>query len=157
VGARAGGLAARSKGARARREAGPAFPVIEGKLAAPPQRSELIRRHDLVERLLASKASPVVAVIAPAGYGKTTLLSQWAEEGGRPVVWLSADERDNDPSVLLTYLAVGLDRIQPIRPKIFRELGSPSPRSCRPSFLAWWASWRATADRCCWSWTISIS
>jgi LuxR family maltose regulon positive regulatory protein len=67
-----------------------------------------------------------VTVTAPAGYGKTTLLSQWAEADGRPVVWLSLDERDNDPSVLLTYVAVGLDRIRPIDPKIFRELASPS-------------------------------
>jgi LuxR family maltose regulon positive regulatory protein len=67
----------------------------------------------------------VVAVTAPAGYGKTTLLSQWAEAEDRPVVWLTLDERDNDPTVLLTYLAVGVDRIQPIDPKVLRALGSP--------------------------------
>ena len=44
---------------------------------------------------------PVVAVVAPAGYGKSTLLAQWSESDPRHFAWLSIDERDNDPSVLL--------------------------------------------------------
>jgi LuxR family transcriptional regulator, maltose regulon positive regulatory protein len=65
-------------------------------------------------------------VTAPPGYGKTTLLSQWAKADRRPVVWLSVDKHDNDPSALLTYLAAGLDRIRPIDPRVFRELASPT-------------------------------
>jgi LuxR family maltose regulon positive regulatory protein len=71
--------------------------------------------------------SPVVAITAPAGYGKTMLLSQWVEGDGRPVVWLSVDGRDNDPPVFLTYMAVGLSRIRPVDPGVFRELASPNP------------------------------
>ncbi len=67
----------------------------------------------------------MLAVVAPAGYGKTTLLAQWAECKQPRVAWLSVDARDNDPNVLLTYLAVVFDRVEPIEPKVFRSLASP--------------------------------
>ena len=67
----------------------------------------------------------MLAVVAPAGYGKTTLLAQWAERKQPRVVWLSADARDNDPTVLLTYLAVIFDRVERIEPRVFRSLSSP--------------------------------
>jgi LuxR family maltose regulon positive regulatory protein len=78
-----------------------------------------------VERLLASAAVPVVGVVAQAGYGKTTLLAQWAQRTAHRVGWLSVDQRDNDPAVLLTYLAVALDRIEPIDPRVVRGLAAP--------------------------------
>src|SRR5215218_9551626 len=68
---------------------------------------------------------PVVCVVAPAGYGKTTLLAQWAEREPRPVAWVAVDQRDNDPAVLLTYVAVALDRVEPIDPRIVRGLAGP--------------------------------
>jgi LuxR family transcriptional regulator, maltose regulon positive regulatory protein len=71
-------------------------------------------------------APPVVAVVAPAGYGKTTLLAQWAEHRNHRVGWVSVDDRDNDPAVLLTYVAVAIDRIEPIDPAVFRALASPA-------------------------------
>jgi LuxR family maltose regulon positive regulatory protein len=54
-------------------------------------------------------------VVAPPGYGKTTLLSQWAEGAGA-FAWVSVDDADNDPKVLLTYIAEALDAIEPIEP-----------------------------------------
>jgi LuxR family maltose regulon positive regulatory protein len=83
-----------------------------------------VARTPLVDRLLAN-AAPVVCVVAPAGYGKTTLLAQWAQHKGPRVGWVSVDQRDNDPAVLLTYLAVALDRIEPIDPSVFRALAGP--------------------------------
>jgi LuxR family maltose regulon positive regulatory protein len=74
--------------------------------------------------LEASAATPVVAICAPAGYGKTILAAEWAEQDSRPFVWLSIDRHDNDPAVLLTYLAMGLDRAEPIDPGVFRALAS---------------------------------
>jgi LuxR family transcriptional regulator, maltose regulon positive regulatory protein len=68
---------------------------------------------------------PLVCVVAPAGYGKTTLLTQWGRSKGDRVGWVSLDARDNDPVVLLTYLAVALDRIEPVEPGVFRALASP--------------------------------
>src|SRR5205823_5235960 len=62
---------------------------------------------------------------APAGYGKTTLLAQWAAKDARPFAWLSLDERDNDPLVLLRHLTAALDRIDPIEPGILEALARP--------------------------------
>jgi LuxR family maltose regulon positive regulatory protein len=64
----------------------------------------------------------VISVVAPAGYGKTTLLAQWAESCRQRVAWVSADHRDNDLAVLLTYLATALDRVEPITPRVLRTL-----------------------------------
>jgi LuxR family transcriptional regulator, maltose regulon positive regulatory protein len=65
-----------------------------------------------------------VAMSAPAGYGKTVLAAEWAKQDPRPFVWLSLDRHDNDPVVLLTYLAVGLDRVEPIDPTVLGVLAS---------------------------------
>jgi LuxR family maltose regulon positive regulatory protein len=99
--------------------------LVESKLHPPPARPGIVPRALLVERLLASDTVPVVGVGAPAGYGKTTLLAQWAEREPRPVAWVAVDQRDNDPAVLLTYLTVALDRIEPIDPRIVRGLAGP--------------------------------
>jgi LuxR family transcriptional regulator, maltose regulon positive regulatory protein len=85
----------------------------------------MVARTGLVERLLAPDAVPVVCVVAPAGYGKTTLLVQWAQHTAHQVGWVSVDQRDNDPAVLLTYIAVALDRVEPIDPRIVRGLAGP--------------------------------
>jgi LuxR family transcriptional regulator, maltose regulon positive regulatory protein len=77
---------------------GPSFELVESKFHPPSARPGIVPRTVLVERLLASQAAPFVCVVAPAGYGKTTLLAQWAERTGRPVAWVSVDRRDNDPA-----------------------------------------------------------
>ena len=64
-------------------------------------------------------------MVAPAGYGKTTLLSQWAERNGQAFAWVSVDEADNDPKVLLSYVAAALDRVQPVGERVFEALASP--------------------------------
>lgn len=66
-------------------------------------------------------------VSAGAGYGKTTLLAQWAARDRRPFAWISVDGQDNDPVVLLTYAAAALQRLIPIDPRVFDALGSPGP------------------------------
>ena len=81
-------------------------------------------RAALVRRLLASDA-PIVAVVAPAGYGKTTLLGQWMEAGQPRQAWVSLDARDNDPGTLLSYLATALDRLEPMEPTVLRSLTAP--------------------------------
>ena len=68
---------------------------------------------------------PIVSVVAPAGYGKTTLLSQWAESNGQAFAWVSVDEADNDPKVLLSYIAEALDAVEPIGERVFDALASP--------------------------------
>jgi LuxR family maltose regulon positive regulatory protein len=66
-----------------------------------------------------------VSVVAPPGYGKTTVLSQWAERNGQSFAWVSVDERDNDPKVLLTYVAEALNAVEPIDERVFDVLASP--------------------------------
>jgi LuxR family maltose regulon positive regulatory protein len=73
---------------------------------------------------LATAQAPVITVTAPPGYGKTALLAQWAERLGPRVAWLSCDDADNDPVVLLSALAIALDRIGPVDPAIFPALAS---------------------------------
>jgi LuxR family maltose regulon positive regulatory protein len=99
--------------------------LVESKLHPPPARPGIVPRALLVERLLASAGVPVVCVVAPAGYGKTILLAQWAQRTARRVGWVSVDPRDNDPAVLLTYIAVALDRVEAIDPRIVRGLAGP--------------------------------
>jgi LuxR family transcriptional regulator, maltose regulon positive regulatory protein len=101
------------------------FPLREAKLSHPPSRPGTVSRAALVEPLRRLEAPPVVSVTAPAGFGKTTLLVQWVERDQRPVVWISVDDRDNDPTVLLTYFAVALDRIQPLNRPVLYLLARP--------------------------------
>ena len=65
-----------------------------------------------------------MAVLAGPGYGKTTLIAQWADADERPFAWVSLDERDNDAVVFLTYIAAALDRVEPIPPVVFEGLSS---------------------------------
>jgi LuxR family transcriptional regulator, maltose regulon positive regulatory protein len=99
------------------------FAVSESKFHPPTVRPGIVVRTALVERLAAARV-PVVTVTAPPGYGKSTLMAQWAERIGSRVSWLSCDEDDNDPVVLLSALAVALDRIGPVDPAIFSALAS---------------------------------
>ena len=103
----------------------PAFDLIAAKLLRPLVRPGTIRRTLLIERLARDDARPVVSVVAPAGYGKTTLLAQWAERNGQAFAWVSIDEADNDPKVLLTYVAEALDAVEPISERVFDALASP--------------------------------
>jgi LuxR family maltose regulon positive regulatory protein len=93
---------------------------FEAKLHPPAARAAFVRRTELVNRLEAARDVPIVSVVAPPGYGKTTLLAQWAERRGPRVAWLSIDERDNDPEILLAYAAAALDRVEPIDAELMR-------------------------------------
>jgi LuxR family maltose regulon positive regulatory protein len=89
-------------------------PCTRTKLSPHLQARPLVCRVDLLKLLEASGHATVIAVLAPPGYGKTTLLAQWADRDPRPFAWLAIDHHDNDPAVLLRNLAVSLDRIQPL-------------------------------------------
>jgi LuxR family transcriptional regulator, maltose regulon positive regulatory protein len=117
----------------------PSFELQESKLHPPWPGRETVPRTALLERLLAAPATRLLCVAAPPGYGKTTLLAQWAERKGGRVPWVSLDRRDNDPVVLLSYLAVALDRVQPIDPAVLRTLSTPGaapPASLVQRFVA---------------------
>ena len=99
------------------------FELPESKFHPPAARPGIVARTALVDRLAAAQA-PVITVIAPPGYGKTMLMAQWAERIGPRVAWVSCDDGDNDPVVLLSALALALDRIEPVDPAIFWALAS---------------------------------
>ncbi len=103
-----------------------AFEILQSKLAVPFLHSGLVQRTGLVNRLRRASDARVVSVIAPAGYGKTTLLAQWAGRDDRPFAWVSLERRDNDPVALLTYVAAALDGIHPVDPGVFRAAASAS-------------------------------
>jgi LuxR family maltose regulon positive regulatory protein len=115
----------RQRDGRAQGAGGSAFDLVASKLQHPLIRPGTVLRSSLVERLARSGAYPVVSVVAPAGYGKTTLLSQWAERSGLAFAWVSVDEADNDPKVLLSYVAAALDAVEPIDERVFDALASP--------------------------------
>ena len=83
-------------------------PLLTTKLYIPPVRPELVPRPRLIERLNAGLDRKLTLVSAPAGYGKTTLISAWLRGAGVPSAWLSLDEGDNDPVRFFTYLIASL-------------------------------------------------
>ena len=83
------------------------------KLFIPPPRLNLVLRPRLLERLneCLSSGCKLTLISAPAGFGKTTLVSEWVASCGQPVAWLSLDEGDNNPTSFLTYLVAALQTI----------------------------------------------
>jgi LuxR family maltose regulon positive regulatory protein len=77
--------------------------LLSTKLYIPPVRPELVPRPRLVERLNAGLDGKLTLISAPAGFGKTTLLGEWAAGCRRPIAWVSLDEGDNDPARFLAY------------------------------------------------------
>jgi len=103
----------------------PPFDLIKGKLLRPLVRPGTIVRPGLVQRLARDNSRPIVSVVAPAGYGKTTLLAQWPERSGQAIAWVSVDEGDNDPKVFLAYVAEALNAVEPVSKRVFDALASP--------------------------------
>jgi LuxR family transcriptional regulator, maltose regulon positive regulatory protein len=115
----------RQRAGRSDRAGGPVSDLLRSKLRRPLMRPGTVPRSLLIERLARGDPRPVVSVVAPPGYGKTTLLSQWAERNGQAFAWVSVEEPDNDPKVLLTYVAEALDAVEPIDGRVFDALASP--------------------------------
>src|SRR5260221_13400386 len=81
------------------------------KLYPPGLRPTGVSRPRLLERLNEGLHRNLTLISAPAGFGKTTLVSEWVEGIERPAAWLSLDEGDNDPARFLTYLVAALQTI----------------------------------------------
>ncbi|MGD8791307.1 MAG: tetratricopeptide repeat protein [Anaerolineae bacterium] len=88
-------------------------PLLTTKLHVPPQRPDLVGRPHLLQRLDEGLHRKLTLISAPAGFGKTTLVVEWAAACGRPVAWLSLDEGDNDPVHFLSYLVAALQTVAP--------------------------------------------
>ncbi|HEY2600252.1 MAG TPA: LuxR C-terminal-related transcriptional regulator [Thermoleophilaceae bacterium] len=80
-----------------------------------------------MRRLLAARAAPLVLLAAPAGYGKTTLLHEWAEEDGRPFAWVDLDGADSGPGRLLRTVVRAARDAAPFDIDHFAALEAPTP------------------------------
>jgi LuxR family maltose regulon positive regulatory protein len=106
---------------------------LAAKLTPPPAREGTVPRERLATRL--ASPAPLTLVVAPAGFGKTTLLAelaqgsaQAAEPSTPPLAWLTLDERDNDPARFWGYVAAALDRLAPgVGDHARSMLQSPTP------------------------------
>lgn len=88
--------------------------LLPGKTQIPPQLRRLLPRTQLLAALERDiPAAKLTLISAPAGYGKSALLSQWAHTSRYPVAWLSLGEDDNDPDRLFRYLLAAWQTIQP--------------------------------------------
>jgi len=87
--------------------------LLDSKFYYPPHRLDFVSRPQILESLDAGLSRKLTLVSAPAGFGKTTLVSEWVRDCGHPIAWLSLDKNDNDPSRFLIYLIAALQRIYP--------------------------------------------
>lgn len=110
------------------------FPGISTKLTVPAVRAGLIPRPALMQRLERFVEYRLLLVSAPAGYGKTTLLSQWTHHSAWPVAWVSLDATDNDPIRFWSYVAMALEKIEPeIANHLIPLISKPRPE--QPEYL----------------------
>ena len=87
--------------------------LLATKLHVPRPQPGFVRRQRLLQALGEGLARGRVLVCAPAGFGKTALLADWARGGGRLVAWLSLDSGDSDPARFWRYAVAALDRVRP--------------------------------------------
>jgi len=85
--------------------------VLTTKLYIPRPRPKVVTRPRLIERLNEGLHHKLTLISAPAGFGKTTLISEWVADCEQPVAWLSLDEADSDPTRFLSYFIVVLQTI----------------------------------------------
>jgi LuxR family transcriptional regulator, maltose regulon positive regulatory protein len=115
------------------------IPILATKLYIPPPRPKVVLRTHLIERLNEGLPSghKLTLISAPAGFGKTTLISEWVAGCQRPVAWLSLDEGDSDPTRFLAYLVAALQTIAPnIGASMLGVLQSPQPPPTEASLTA---------------------
>ncbi len=102
--------------------------ILITKLYIPPPRPNVVPRPRLIQRLIEGLHRKLSLISAPAGFGKTTLLTEWVAGCQRPAAWLSLDDGDNDPARFLTYLVAALQTVAPtIGAGVQGVLQSPQP------------------------------
>jgi LuxR family transcriptional regulator, maltose regulon positive regulatory protein len=101
--------------------------LLATKLHIPRPRPGFVLRPRLLERLQQGMEQQVVLVCTPAGFGKTSLLADWARRGRRPVAWLSLDEGDNDPARFWRHVVAALEGGRPgVAGRVAPLLGPPT-------------------------------
>ena len=105
-------------------------PLLATKLYIPLPRSGIVTRPRLIEKVNVGLARKLTLISASAGFGKTTLVSEWIAACERPAAWFSLDKGDSDPTRFLTYLVAALQTLAPsIGEGALGMLQSPQPSS----------------------------
>ncbi len=100
------------------------------KLHIPPSGNNIVHRSELFEQLNSGLSRKLILVSAPAGFGKTTIISDWINQHKIPTVWFSLDNGDNDPAVFLSYVISGIQSIHnDFGQSALRLLNSPNSPS----------------------------
>ena len=81
------------------------------KLHIPPAGQNIVHRQELYEKLNIGLTRKLILISAPAGFGKTTIISDWINQHKIPAVWFSLDNGDNDPTDFLSYIISGIQGI----------------------------------------------
>src|SRR5512139_3827683 len=87
--------------------------LLRTKLSIPPARTNRVERLRLTERVKAGMKRTLTLIVAPAGFGKTTLISEWARTASMPVAWLSLERADRAPDRFLSYLIHAIQQVSP--------------------------------------------
>jgi LuxR family transcriptional regulator, maltose regulon positive regulatory protein len=103
--------------------------LLATKLHLPSARPGFVPRARLLQRLTDGLAGELTLVCAPAGFGKTALLADWARGNPRPVAWLSLDAGDNDPARFWRYVAAALNQVRAGIGEQLSVLLDPPPQS----------------------------
>jgi ATP/maltotriose-dependent transcriptional regulator MalT len=104
--------------------------LLATKVSIPRARPDRLARSQLLQRLDEGTAGQLTLVCTPAGFGKTTLLADWATSKGSPVAWLSLDSDDNDPARFWRYVVAALDRAcGGLGEQLLAMLDAPTPLS----------------------------
>lgn len=117
-------------------------PLVEAKLQRPPSRESWVDRSRLVDAMIRAVRRPVTLIAAPAGYGKTTLVTQWLDTLDAPATaWVSLDSGDDDPDQLWSHVAAALERagcVLPVAQHVRVLDGTPSgqPRALLSAIIS---------------------
>jgi LuxR family maltose regulon positive regulatory protein len=108
----------------------PESSLLATKLFVPQLRPSRVPRPRLLARLSPELGGNLILISAPVGFGKTTLVSEWLQQGQRPFAWLSLDEGDNDSTRFLAYLGAALGKIRGHWGQVIQgALQAPQPAS----------------------------
>ncbi len=103
------------------------LPLLKTKLFTPRGPSNLVARPQLTEKLNRGLEGRLTLVVAPAGFGKSTVLAEWVRRRELPFCWVSLDASDNDPVRFYSYMLAALETVQPGTGKIMPALHSSAP------------------------------
>jgi LuxR family maltose regulon positive regulatory protein len=102
--------------------------ILATKLYIPPLRAKTVPRSRLIERLNEGLTGKLTLISAPAGFGKTSLISEWVHGCHLPAAWISLDEGDSDPARFIAYLIAALQKIKTgFGERLLDALQSPQP------------------------------